>query len=201
MIWFTSDLHLGHTNIVGESVSRWKSGYRHFSSNEDMSQTIISNINSRVDKKDTLVICGDSFMYKTKTENQKWFDMITCENIILVIGNHDKRAKKHLSGRFKKIISDLIFRVEDDAVEGGSIPIHVYHYPVLSWNAKWAGKSPGRQWGWHLYGHTHDNSDSGHPDEGKFPVKNICVEHTNYAPISYKELRDNYFKKFVKFKG
>jgi len=43
--WLTSDLHLGHKNIVGPKISNWKTGYRTFDSIDQMDSTIIDNIN------------------------------------------------------------------------------------------------------------------------------------------------------------
>lgn len=52
MIWFTADLHLGHTNII-------KYCKRPFSSSKEMDEAILVNINGCVMKNDYLYIPGD----------------------------------------------------------------------------------------------------------------------------------------------
>ena len=66
MIYFTSDLHFGHLNII-------KYCNRPFLSVEEMDNALIDNWNRRVNKNDTVYILGD-FMkngdYKTKKNHE-----------------------------------------------------------------------------------------------------------------------------------
>ena len=52
MVYFTSDLHLGHRNIISLQ-------YRPFESVEEMDRALIDNFNSVVKKNDTVFILGD----------------------------------------------------------------------------------------------------------------------------------------------
>lgn len=52
MIYFTSDLHLGHLTII-------RMQNRPFTDVEDMNRVLISNYNSVVHKNDTVYILGD----------------------------------------------------------------------------------------------------------------------------------------------
>ena len=54
-VWFTSDLHLGHENIIEHQG-------RPFRDAEHMAQALIANINSVVLQRDTLYILGDFTM-------------------------------------------------------------------------------------------------------------------------------------------
>lgn len=58
-IWFTSDTHYAHTNIAGQKVSSWGSGYRGFDSVGEMNDTLIKNINDCVKENDILYHLGD----------------------------------------------------------------------------------------------------------------------------------------------
>src|ERR1700751_1321730 len=90
MIWFTSDLHLGHRNIVGEKVSSWKDGFRDFDSVKQMDDVILKAINDNVKWDDTLYILGD-FSFKGNPEVGVYRNRINCQNIFFIKGNHDKR--------------------------------------------------------------------------------------------------------------
>lgn len=52
MIYFTSDLHLGHANVIRHCN-------RPFSSAEELDEVLIQNWNSRVTNNDTVYILGD----------------------------------------------------------------------------------------------------------------------------------------------
>lgn len=93
-IWFTSDTHFGHSNIVGPNVSKWKSGYRDFKSLDEMNNHLIKEINKLVKKDDFLYHLGD-FSFGGIENIYKFRKQIMCENIILVLGNHDKHIKEN----------------------------------------------------------------------------------------------------------
>lgn len=88
MIWFTSDLHLYHANVI-------KYDNRPFKSVHEMNDTIINRINQRVTVDDTLVLCGDISFGNPKMW-RKSMSRIKCKNVVLVQGNHDKRIPKEL---------------------------------------------------------------------------------------------------------
>lgn len=52
MIYYTSDLHLGHANII-------KLCHRPFADVDEMNAVLITNWNARVANSDTVYICGD----------------------------------------------------------------------------------------------------------------------------------------------
>lgn len=76
--WFTSDLHLGHTLMVGT---------RCFKNMAEHDWTLIENINKLVSKHDKLFILGDLAF---TTDALKNVSIIRCRNIELILGNHDK---------------------------------------------------------------------------------------------------------------
>ena len=85
-IWFTSDTHFGHKNIVGPKISNWKSGYRNFDSLSQMDDELLFQINKNVQQNDILYHLGD-FAFKNVGEYR---NRIVCKNIHLILGNHDK---------------------------------------------------------------------------------------------------------------
>ena len=52
MIWFTSDMHLGHEKALEFTIRPWQQI-------DEMNEGIIANINAKVKKKDELYILGD----------------------------------------------------------------------------------------------------------------------------------------------
>ena len=83
MIYFTSDLHLGHANAI-------KFKGRPFSNIDEMNRVLIQNINDTVSTDDELWILGD-FSYRINKEKvRKLRKQINCRHVHLVYGNHDK---------------------------------------------------------------------------------------------------------------
>ena len=64
MIFFTSDLHLGHENCI-------RLCNRPFSSIEEMDETLIENWNRKVTGKDTVYILGD-LIYRSKKPPEEY---------------------------------------------------------------------------------------------------------------------------------
>ena len=92
-IFFTSDLHFGHDNII-------RFDHRPFDSVEEMDQAIIERWNKKVTNNNDLVyILGDV----------SWYDDVKTASIVrqlrgkkvLILGNHDKGIKHQSSILFK----------------------------------------------------------------------------------------------------
>lgn len=81
--WFTSDLHLYHTNII-------KYCKRPFVSSEEMNSVLIDNWNSVVSPEDTVYFLGDFGLCQKRN---RLFDTIELlnGNIIWIVGNHDPK--------------------------------------------------------------------------------------------------------------
>lgn len=79
-IWFTSDMHLGHSNIIELSK-------RPFKDIEDMDKQLINNWNSRVKPNDTIYHLGDFCFRNIKKFNQYFHNLNG--HIIFIQGNHD----------------------------------------------------------------------------------------------------------------
>ena len=79
-IWFTSDLHFGHQNIIRFCKRPWKT-------TEDMDWNLIQNWNSVVKPDDLVFDLGD-FAFAT---NARWKELLSQLNghHYLILGNHD----------------------------------------------------------------------------------------------------------------
>lgn len=129
MIYFISDTHFGHENIL-------KYDNRPFATIEEHDQALLNNINSVLSPGDTLWHLGDVAWSQQKYE---WFvanlkGTIQYEQLR---GNHDNR------GSLPWIRSSDVAEIKVDGHK-----IFMSHYPHLSWPNRYHGAL-------HLFGHVH----------------------------------------------
>lgn len=138
MIFYVSDLHLWHANIIRYSN-------RPFDSVEEMHKAIISNWNSVVGKNDTVYILGDIGFRNANM----WGTVLNRLNgeKHLIKGNHDNVNinKVDLSKYFKSVQDYL--EINDKGRK-----VVLFHYPILEWNGYFNGS-------YHIYGHIHNNEN------------------------------------------
>ena len=185
MIYFTSDLHLGHANSI-EFTNR------PFANVDEMNEMLIHNINSVVEKTDELWILGD-FAYKVDREKVREFrNSILCKRVHLVVGNHDKDySQDHI---FQSVQS-----YKELKTPYGRFVL--FHYPILEWNAAHYGSV-------HLHGHIHSTGDYNSQNLSKkyrdrFPeghvekqenlglrIYDVGVDANNYRPVSLEQIAE-----------
>jgi calcineurin-like phosphoesterase family protein len=167
-IWFCSDFHLGHWNIV-------KYCNRPFKSLEEMDSIIIKNFNDRVDENDVVFFLGDFCMKKSSEASeapQNAFDyyrnQLKCKNIIFIKGNHDKNNST------KTIIESIV-------IEHGGSRIYMTHNP----------KFAKEDFKFNFCGHVHEKwqfQKIGH----KSIICNLSVENWDYRPVTINEINQAY---------
>jgi calcineurin-like phosphoesterase family protein len=153
-IFFTSDQHYGHKNIVS-GVSEWTSTQRcrQFPTVEAMNKALINGVNNTVGENDLLINLGDwSFGGYPKIWEAR--QQIKCKNIILIYGNHDHNIENN-----KSIIddTDTISYAQDLFLQTAyykeltldGIMICMSHYAMRVWNKSHHGSI-------NLHGHSHD---------------------------------------------
>lgn len=127
-IWFTSDTHFGHANII-------KYCNRPFASVEEMDRTLISNWNSKIQPNDIVHHLGD-FCFGHFERYKKQLN----GKIHFIEGNHDKEAFNFRNS------FDSYKKFNEIRVNGQKIVL--CHYALRVWNKSHHGS-------WHLYGHSH----------------------------------------------
>ena len=171
MIYFISDPHFGHENIIRHCS-------RPFQSCSEMDETMIQNWNSRVTPQDTVYILGDLMFFHK--DPQRILQRLQGKKY-LITGNHDKTWMKTLEKQhpgaletfFEGIASMMKIRLDDHQLV-------LCHYPMLTWEDRAHGS-------WHIFGHVHNT-----PDFRREPNSfNACVELNNYRPVSLEELVEN----------
>lgn len=83
MIWFTSDTHFGHENMLRLADRPW-------STVAQMNDAMVASINSKVAVDDELYILGDFSFKMTVQEAYELRKSIACKRVHLLPGNHDK---------------------------------------------------------------------------------------------------------------
>lgn len=183
-IWITSDTHFGHANIAGPSVSNWSGGYRNFDSVHDMNRTLVDSINQVVGQDDILFHLGD-WCFGGHRNTPKYREWITCREIHVLRGNHDKHIDKYKEC-FASINDVLTLNLPD------GLEIFMSHYAHRVWHHSHKGVL-------HLYGHSHGNLE--HIKWGKsmdVGVDNHYRLFGNWRPFSLlKEIRPNMNKRQI----
>lgn len=183
MIWFSSDFHFGHSNIAGPTTSNWDSGYRDFSSVDEMNKTLTQTINKYVKEEDVLYFLGD-FAFGGHTNIPAYRYSLVCQTIHFFRGNHDNHIDKY---------KDLFTSISDVGwcKERKDRPIFLSHYSHRVWEGSHKGFI-------HLYGHSHASI----PDHGKsmdVGVDSIYKRFGEYRPISIEEVIRIMDKRSIEF--
>ena len=101
MIFFTSDLHLGHENCI-------RLCNRPFSSIEEMDETLIENWNHKVTGKDTVYILGD-LIYRSQKPPEEYLRRLRGKKH-LILGNHDRGwIRSCQMERFFESVNNLLY--------------------------------------------------------------------------------------------
>jgi len=116
-IFFTSDLHLGHSNII-------KYCDRPFKVQNEMNEVIIKNYNDLVKPEDTVYFLGDiAFMSNVKAA---WMVNRLNGTKILVRGNHDKNHNKMKTFGFVDSSHELTINTDYGTIYMRHVPNETY---------------------------------------------------------------------------
>lgn len=164
MIWYTSDTHWGHRNILAFCDRPWANV-------KEMNEGLIRGWNYRVGDHDTVYHLGDlSFV------DNEWTHSILKRlngHIVLVKGNHDRNWT---SDRIDQIVPELT--IEDEGQK-----LYLTHKP----KSKWEGAEEGV---WHLHGHLHGNPyHRDWPAPTAFKRLDVGVDCWNWKPINITDIR------------
>lgn len=130
-LWFWSDQHFGHKNII-------RLCNRPFQSLHEMHRALVDNHNSVVARGDTVVYGGDVF-HRAKKDLKKAILSNLNGRKILVRGNHDSAPEAMYDLGFDLVVEFLQMQVNNKMVM-------VSHYPKVSGTYDIL-----------LHGHTHSN--------------------------------------------
>ena len=168
-IYFTSDTHFGHFNIL---VYEQRTDRMGISSLDEHDSKLISNWNSVVGKNDLVYILGD-FSFHKPDRTMQILKQLNGDKI-LIVGNHDCNYLK--SKRFDKTLFKAIYDYTEINYNGQEICL--MHYPIQEFKHRDRPMNPAI----HLFGHIHSTPRN-------IPVHsfNVGVDVNNYTPVHIKE--------------
>lgn len=153
-LWFTSDTHYMHKNIVRGTTS-WRNSegeiplesVRDFETLESMNELLVENINKNVDKADWLVHLGD-WSFGGFDNIREFRDKINCKNVVLILGNHDHHIINDKDG-IRKLFTHVAHYDElQITTNKHKDKLILCHYPIESWNNMHKGS-------YMIHGHVH----------------------------------------------
>ncbi|NLW32955.1 MAG: phosphoesterase [Fibrobacter sp.] len=159
-IFFTSDTHFGHKNII-------KYCKRPFSSVEEMDDALIENWNKKISLRGNTVYHLGDFANAHRAEKVLEYRKRLNGRIILIEGTHDNFDDKKACG-FTHMTPLLPIKHE-------GVSITLCHYALRVWPKSHFDA-------WHCYGHSHGRLEP----IGK--SWDVGVDNNNYSPISFEEL-------------
>ena len=169
-IWFTSDTHFGHKNII-------KYSKRPFNDADHMNEELIKEWNRVVGEDDDVYHMGDVSL--TSDEKTQGILNRLNGNIHLIVGNHEKSALKKQYNRDRFVwIKDFY------ELNIGNQLIVLCHYGMRVWNKSHRGS-------WMFYGHSHDSMEREEwgrsMDVGVDSAYRILGE---FRPFNYREVKN-----------
>ena len=177
-VFFTSDLHFGHKNII-------RFDNRPFSSVEEMDSELIARWNRKVEADDLVYVLGDISWYND-SKTSELFHRLNGHKV-LVKGNHDR-----VHGQVRKEF-DEVTDYKEITLEGNKHVI-LCHYPIVFFNRHHYGA-------YMFYGHVHNShewqmTDNYRRELEQLDIKcnmyNVGVMVNNYEPVTFEEVIQNY---------
>ncbi len=178
-IWFTSDYHMGHRNIIGLCE-------RPFADIEEMERQIIARHNELIAPDDMVYDLGD-FAYRCTAEHATECLRKLNGRRAVLWGNHDKPLRQAYK---RGLLDDLVKSGRVTSVgdpdprlqTGMQIVIEnqrivLAHYAQRTWQGAFRGA-------WHLYGHSHGNL----PPFRK--SMDVGVDTWKFRPVSFEDVRE-----------
>lgn len=190
--WFTSDLHLGHANVIDLCKRPFKDITEH-------DNVLITHHNELVSNSDIIIDLGDVGFRCSPNYIANCLSRMNGKRII-VLGNHDKSLRQ----AYKKGLLNDLLKSNKIEIVGGDIAINdktlavskmikidgqkifCNHYAVRSWPNAFRGA-------WHLYGHSHGNL------KGVFKSMDVGVDTNNFYPYSFEDIKERMDKIKVEF--
>lgn len=151
-VWFMSDLHFNHNNILRLNA-------RKFKTIDKMNDYILEEIREKVKEGDILFDLGD-LIWRESPREVGLFSGILPPRSFRILGNHDSLNLGAWGSCWGGVydILDLIIKYK-----GEDIQFVLSHYPILDWNHRYRGSIA-------LHGHCHGMVDEINNQSGELRI-------------------------------
>ena len=175
MIYFTSDLHLGH-----DQEFIW--GARGFNSVKEMNEKIITRWNSRITKDDDVYVLGDLVM--GGVENVELLKQLNGK-IHIIYGNHDGPKKREAYAELENIVECGWANM----IKYKKYNFYLSHYPTITDNENIGEIVSPKECVINLFGHTHQFDDFYGTNDGyNFRMYHVGVDSHDCFPVPIDEV-------------
>lgn len=181
-IWFLSDHHFNHANIIKFLGYNGKRIRPEFDSIEEMNEFIIQQHNKVVKPGDKVYFGGDM------GRNFAPFLLRMHGRKRLIQGNHDDKLKREELSSFDKILSWRFFGQFSKNFVVSHYPLHPMSFIFRGAPRDTETQQQAEPNCYNVSGHIHEKLvklPNGEVDTRYF---NICCEHLNYTPIHVEDL-------------
>lgn len=178
-IWFVSDLHFGHKNILRFCNRPWNT-------TEEMDEALINNWNSVIKDNDIVFNLGD-FAF---APNSKWKEILgkLKGKHYLVLGNHciTRWPGDKIMELFESVQHQMLLKIDN------KYKVILNHYPFLCYAGTY--RKP-EDCVIQLHGHVHEYPGATGKDierlRYRFPYQyDVGVDNNNYTPVSWDKIKD-----------
>lgn len=174
-IFFTSDLHLGHENII-------RFCDRPFANANAMNEALVERWNAVVNDNDIVFVLGDVAFGGAQLYD-RYLPQLRGRKF-LVYGNHDfKNMRDRYTRYFEQVALKMFISVDGQ-------PIILNHEPLLCFGGQLNNRT------WHLYGHVHTTKNGKRGcDYGR--VRSMCtptmydvgVDFNDFTPVRFQDVK------------
>jgi calcineurin-like phosphoesterase family protein len=171
-VFFTSDTHFNHTNII-------RFCNRPFKDVSHMNETIIANWNRVVGPEDIVFHLGDFCL----GGSAEWVNVLNRLNgkIYLISGNHDiKNLRQNYTKYFEQITMQMYIEVDKQK-------IYLNHCPFLCYGGSYDDT-------WQLFGHVHTRRNNTGKDASRLSMLlptqyDVGVDNNDFTPVSFAQVK------------
>lgn len=183
MIWFTSDSHFGHENIIEYTE-------RPFDNVTEMDEEIIRRWNEVVSEDDIVYHLGDFTLSGWDVARNYTRKLSGVIHFLSNPWHHDRRWLREADNEWMPWWTTMppLVVLEFPEYSYGKHPLSITlcHYPLAEWDRKHYG-------GWHLHGHSHGKYDpNSHSNRYNSNLKefimDVGVDCHDFYPISLDDI-------------
>lgn len=179
-VWFTSDLHIHHRNVI-------RFCNRPFENEKEMGEKLIENWNFVVGDNDIVFVLGDTFWFNDSRSIKKVLDQLKGKTIYMLPGNHDDFEHYHRVDDERIVLCpDVVVLWLQEYGSSKKNEIWMSHYPMMTWPHRDNGA-------WQLFGHIHSNAFRTEGVDQDLPLHwnqhDVGCDYWGYRPVDFETLQ------------